>query len=189
MVTIMMIISENLNELASMRRSVKLSDGGGFLQAVEEALDSAYGSIYFNKETFVAISPKFEEKLLKDPKLAEETVQKIDDLARLGGKDSIIVIDRSGDISQYRTKPDERQRRAEHIEAEERKEALKARLHRKARVEAYFKIVKRNAIKRKLIEQENAKRPRKRYGISVSKLDSVARSILQLPTRVPDCEI
>ncbi len=181
-----MIITENLNDLSAKRPSnVSANADFGF----SDELKDAYESIYFNKSSFVAVSPKYEEKLLSDPKLADELAEKIDKLSALGGKDSIIIVDRRGEISQYRTKPDPRQERAERIEAEERKEALKARLRKKARVEAYFKIVKRNAIKRKLIEQENAKRPRKRYGISVSKLDGMARSILQLPMRTPDFEI
>lgn len=180
-----MIVTENLTALSAKRSAKTETADFGF----SDELANAYKSIYFNKKSFVAVSPKFEEKLTQDPKLAENIAEKIEKLSALGGKDSVIVVDRRGEVSQYRTKPDPRQERAERLEAEERKEALKARLRKKARVDAYVKIVKQNALKRKLIEQENAKRPRKRYGISVSKLDSMARSILQLPTRTPDFEI
>lgn len=155
-----------------------------FKQAVESAVidrDSAYNSIYFNNKSFVAISPKFEKKMQQDPKLAEDTATRIDNLTKVYGgewKDNIIVIDRSGEIKLYSAKQSKREKELEELEAENLKEAIKARLRKKARVDAYFKIVERSAIKRKLIEQENAKRARnKRYRTNLSKLNGVAQSI------------
>ncbi len=183
---------ENLN-MNRIRKSSESADNG-FSEAVINAVnkrDSAYNSIYFNKKSFVAISPKFEEKLQKDPALAEETAQKIENLTKLWGgeqNNNIIVIDRRGEVKQYCTNRGKREKELEELEAESIKEAIKARLRKKARVDAYFKIVERGAVKRKLIEQENAKRPRgKRYRYSVSKLNSVAQSILgQNPTTAAD---
>ena len=158
----------------------------GFRQAVENAVNdrnSVYNSIYFNKKSYVAISSKFEKKMLEDPELAREIAQKIEDMTKgLGSayKDSMIVIDRSGEITQYNTKTGSKRDREREIE--ELKEVAKARLRRKARLDAYFKIVKQNSIKRKLIEPENIERPRgKRYRSSPTKIDSMVRSILQQP--------
>jgi len=169
------------------RKSPETADSG-FSEAVADAINSrgsAYNSIYFNQKSFVAISPKFEKKLQTDPELAEETARKIENLTKLsalcGGdrNSSVIVIDRSGEIKQYHTKPSEREKRLEELEAESLKEAIKARLRKKARTDAYFKLVERNAVKRKLIEQENAKRPRgKRYRYNSAKLNSAIRSII-----------
>lgn len=171
----------------SLNRSRKSSGtaDSGFSEAVMDAIndrDSAYNSIYFNQKSFVAISPKFEKKMQDDPKLAEETAQKIENLTKLYGGEwsgNVIVIDRSGEIKHFRTKPTDREKELEKLEAESIKEAIKARLRKKARVDAYFKIVERNAVKRKLIEQENAKRPRdKRYRYNTAKLNSAVQSIL-----------
>ena len=158
----------------------------GFQQAVEDALNdknSIYNAIYFNKKSYVAISSKFEEKMREDPELAREIAQKIEEMTRgLGSayKDSMIVIDRSGEITQYNTKTGSKQDREREIE--ELKEVAKARLRRKARLDAYFKIVTQISMKRKLIEQENVKRPRnKRYRSDITKLDSIVKSILQQP--------
>ena len=158
----------------------------GFRQAIEDALNDKYpiyDSIYFNKKSYVAISSKFEEKMRDDPELAREIAQKIEDMTRgLGSsyKDSMIVIDRSGEITQYSTKTGDKRDREREIE--ELKEVAKARRRRKARLDAYFKIVQQNAVKRKLIEQENVRRPRgKRYRSDPVKLDSMVRSILQQP--------
>ena len=159
---------------------------GGFRQAVEEAVngkDPVCNSIYFNKKSYVAISPKFEEKMREDPELAREIAQKIEEMTKgLGSayKDSMTVIDRSGEITQYNTKTGDKRDREREIE--ELKEVAKARMRRKARLDAYFKIVQQNSIKRKLIEQENVKRPRgKRYRTYSTKLDSLVRSILLQP--------
>lgn len=152
----------------------------GFKQAVE----SACSSVYFNKETFVAISPRFEQKMLHDPDLARDFTRKIEDMTRSfgsGDKDRMVIVDRSGEITQYSTKA---RKDKELREAEDAKEAAKARLRKRARLEAYFKIVRQAAIKRKLIEEENIRRPRgKRYRSGGTRLDSIAKSILQQPNR------
>lgn len=158
----------------------------GFQQAVDEAIgsrNSVYNSIYFNKKSYVAVSSKFEEKMREDPELAREIAQKIEDMTKGLGrayKDSMIVIDRSGEITQYNTKTGDKRDREREIE--ELKEVAKSRIRRKARLDAYFKIVQQNSIKRKLIEQENVKRPRgKQYRTNSTKLDSLVRSILLQP--------
>lgn len=182
-----------LDEVRSRRLSKTADDG--FSEAVINAIndrDSAYNSIYFNQKSFVAISPQFEKKMRQDPELAEQTAERIDNLTKAFGGDynsSMIVIDKRGEIKHYQTRTDERTKKAEELEAESLKDAVKARLRRQARLEAYFKIVKRNAIKRKLIEQENAKRPRgKRYRANVAKLNSVAVSLVggTVPTSAAD---
>lgn len=178
---------KDLSELSFMSiRSRASSADDGFQQAVENAVNdknSVLNSIYFNKKSYVAISSKFEEKMREDPELAREIAQKIEEMTRgLGNayKDSMIVIDRSGEITQYNTKTGSKRDREREIE--ELKEVAKARLRRKARLDAYFKIVKQTSIKRKLIEQENIERPRgKRYRSSPTKIDSMVRSILQQP--------
>lgn len=158
----------------------------GFQQAVEEAVNdrnTVINSIYFNKKSYVAISSKFEEKMREDPELAREIAQKIEDMTRGMGsacRDSMIVIDRSGEITQYSTKTSDKRDRDREIE--ELKEVAKSRRRRKARLDAYFKLVQQNSVKRKLIEQENVRRPRgKRYRSDPAKLDILVRSILQQP--------
>ena len=88
-------------------------------------------------------------------------------------KDSIVIVNKNGEITQYCT----RSKRDEHPTAEELKEVAKARARRQARLDAYFHLLERVSIKRKLIEQENAKRLlNKKYKFSVSGLDILARS-------------
>lgn len=176
---------KNLSELAAKPAAKASASDDEFKQAVENAVierNDAYNSIYFNKKSFVAISPKFEKKMQQDPKLAENIAEKIDNLTKIYGgewKDNIIVIDRSGEIKQYSAQQSKREKELEKLEAENLKEAIKARLRKKARSDAYFKIVERGAIKRKLIEQENAKRTRnKRYRTNIAKLNSVAWGIV-----------
>lgn len=184
---------KDLSELSFMSiRSKANSADDGFRQAIEDAVNvknSVYNSIYFNKKSYVAISPKFEEKMREDPELAREIAQKIEDMTKgLGSayKDSMIVIDRSGEITQYNTKTDDKRDREREIE--ELKEVAKSRLRRKARLDAYFKIVQQISIKRKLIEQENIKRPRgKRYRSDPTKIDIMVRSILQQPKNTLPC--
>lgn len=177
---------KNIAEAAAKTVNRKTAADDGFRRAIENALNDrdTYNSIYFNKKSFVAVSPKFEKEMQEKPELAPSIAQKIDELTRDFGNDRknrMIVIDRSGEITQYSTKTN---KRAEQREAENIKDAAKARLRKKARLEAYFKIVKQNSIKRKLIEQENIKRPRgKRYRSGGTQLDSIAKSILQQPNR------
>lgn len=185
-----MFVNIKINDLAELyvknSSSVASLADDGFQQAIEDAVSdrsSIYNSIYFNKKSYVAISSKFEEKMREDPELAREIAQKIENMTKgLGSayKDSMIVIDRSGEITQYNTKTGDKRDREREIE--ELKEVAKSRMRRKARLDAYFKIVQQNSIKRKLIEQENVKRPRgKRYRANTTKLDSLVRSILLQP--------
>lgn len=158
------------------------SADNGFRQAVWNAVNDKR-SVYFNRKSFIAISPKLEERMEQDPELAREIAQKIEEMTSgLGSscKNHMIIIDRSGEITQYC--PQKYDKRARDREYEEAKAVEKARLRRKARLDAYFKIVQQISIKRKLIEQENIRRPRgKRYRSDTTKLDSLVKSILQQP--------
>lgn len=160
----------------------------GFQSELETALDSrsgipqnstdifgGYGGGY--SEAFVAVSPKITEKLKNDPEYSAELFQKLNALLRRQGEDmknSVIIVNREGEISQhcFYSKDEER-----HPTPEELKAAARARARRKARLDAYFRLLERNSIKRKLIEQENAKRlVNKKFRFSVSGLDIAARS-------------
>ena len=141
-------------------------DGGLF----QNELVSALG------KQMVVISPKIEAKMKNDPEYSEELSQKLNELLQSQGKsmrDSIVIVNKNGEITQYCTRP----KREKHPTAEELKEVAKARARRKARLDAYFHRLERSAIKRKLIEQENAKRLiNKKYRRSVSALDIEARA-------------
>ena len=157
-----------------------------FRQAVENALHSKnfeLDPIYRNRNSHIVISPKFEARIQDDPELALEIAQKIKSMtSSLGShcKDNTIIIDRSGEITQY--SPKSYDKKAREREIEDAKEVAKARLRRKARLDAYFKIVQQVSMKRKLVEQENIKRPRnKRYRSDIVRLDSIVKSILQQP--------
>lgn len=171
---------KSLTELAACSGAKTPASGDdSFRQTVESACNSAY----FNKETFVAISTRFEQKMLCDPDLAHDIARKIEDMTRAFGssdKNRMVIVDRSGEITQYSTgtRKDEDLR-----EAENAKEAAKARLRKKARLDAYFKIVRQTAIKRKLIEEENIRRPRGKRRLVGTQLDSIAKSILQQPNK------
>lgn len=155
-----------------------------FKTAVEEALgaNSAYNSIYYNKKSFVAVSPKFEKKLQEDPELAREISQKIDNITSglTGNRNRhMIIIDRSGEITEYTEKPYDK--KAAQKELDERKAVERARLRKKARLDAYFKLLNQMSIKRKLIEEENIKRARnKRYRVSGARAQSIAQSLFPL---------
>ncbi len=152
-----------------------------FKKAVEDALgfNSAYNSIYYNKKSFVAVSPTFEKKLQDDPELAKEISRKIDEMTSgLTGSRyrHTIVIDRRGEIKEYTEKPYDR--KAAQKELDERKEVERARLRRKARLDAYFKLLNQMSMKRKLVEQENLKRAQnKRYKVSGSSAQSIAQML------------
>lgn len=128
-------------------------------------------------DAYVVISPKIEEKLINDPEYYEQLSQKLEELLRGQGenmRNSVVIVNREGEISQhcFRSKREE-----SHPTAEELKEVAKARARKKARLDAYFHLLERVSIKRKLIEQENAKRlVNKKYRLSVSGLDITARS-------------
>lgn len=155
-----------------------------FKKAVEEALgfNSAYNSIYYNTKSFIAVSPTFEKKLQDNPELAREISQKIDDITSglTGSKyRHTIVIDRRGEIKEYTEKPYDR--KAAQKELEERKEVERARLRRKAKLDAYFKLLNQMSMKRKLIEQENLKRlQNKRYRVSGASAQSIAQMLFPI---------
>ena len=152
-----------------------------FKKAVEDALgmNSAYNSIYYNKKSFVAVSPTFEKKLQDDPELAKEISQKIDEMtsSMTGSKyRHTIIIDRRGEITEYTEKPYDR--KAAKKELDERKEVERARLRRRAKLDAYFKLLNQMSMQRKLIEQENRKRlQNKRYKVSGSSAQSIAQML------------
>ena len=157
-----------------------------FRQAIEDAVcgkNSELDPIYHNQNSYVVISPKFEEQLQNDPELALEIARKIESMTGAmcrRQKENTIIIDRRGELTQY--SPKSYDKKAREREYEEAKEVEKARLRRKARIDAYFKIVRQISMKRKLVEQENIKRPRnKRYRSDIVKLDSIVKSILQQP--------
>lgn len=167
----------NILEYLSKPNPPSFAADSGFTSAVEAALNL--------RDTYTVISPKLEEKLSQDPDLAQNVAKKLAELTRGysgDGKNRLIVVDRRGEVAEYNTSRD---KRAEQREYENAKEAAKARLRKKARLEAYFKIVKQISIKRKLIELENLKHPRnKRYRKNGTQLDNIAQNILQQPNRV-----
>ena len=128
-------------------------------------------------EAFTVVSPRIIEKIKNDPEYSEELSQKLNALLKRQGesiKNCVVIVNREGEISQhcFYSKNEER-----HPTAEELKAVAKARARRKARLDAYFHLLERNSIKRKLIEQENAKRLlNKKFRFSVSGLDITARS-------------
>ncbi len=132
----------------------------------------------------VLISPKIEKQLIGNSDLAQEIEQKIHEL---GGslQNSIVIVNRRGEVSQY-TFPKEREET--HPTAEELKAVARARARKKARLDAYFHLLERVSIKRKLIEQENAKRfLSKKYRFTSTRLDSTARARqITVPPMNPD---
>lgn len=169
---------------ASAPSGTRADDGGLFRSELADALGSHSESSeglpdYFGgySDAFVVVSPKLEEKLSNDPEYSEQLSQKLNALLKSQGeslKNSIVIVNRDGEISQYCTRPEREER---HPTAEELKEVAKARARRKARLDAYFHLLERVSIKRKLIEQENAKYLRnKKYRLSVSGLDIAARA-------------
>lgn len=154
--------------------------GAELAEALEKHSDSSENTgTYFAGYTnaFVVISPKTEEKLLSDPEYSEQLSQKLEELLHSQGqsmKNSVVIVNREGEISQHCFRSEREER---HPTAEELKEVAKARARKKARLDAYFHLLERVSIKRKLIEQENAKRlTNKKYRLSVSGLDIAARS-------------
>ena len=177
-------VGETLDRTVSASTFAQNSDGGLFQSELDNAIEkqsdnSGECSGYFGGcwNPMVVISPKIEEKMRNDPEYSEELSQKLNELLHGRGrsaKDTVVIVSKDGEISQYCTRP---KREPEHPTAEELKEVAKARARRKARLDAYFHLLERVAIKRKLIEQENAKRLRnKKYRYSVSGLDIEART-------------
>lgn len=164
--------------------TAQYSDGGLFRSELAGAVGKQSDNLGINSDYFggasnpmVVISPKIEEKMRNDPDFSEELSQKLNELLHNQGKsikDSIVIVNKNGEISQYCTRS---KREPEHPTAEELKEVAKARARRKARLDAYFHLLERTAIRRKLIEQENAKRLlNKKYRRSVSGLDIETRA-------------
>lgn len=185
-------VNEFSDITALIQSRAQSSDNGLFHEAIENALieRDAGTSLRLAADTdsgYVVVSPKLEEKLKADPELAEEIAQKINEMCRCYGencRDNIVVVDRNGEITHYCTKHDKNK---DYPTAEQLKELAKARARKKARLDAYFKLVERISIKRKLIEQENAKRAvNKKYRYSVAKIDLIAKSILQKPSKEPE---
>lgn len=184
-------ITEFADINAFLRSRARNSDGGLFREAIENALsergDDTVLPLPGGAEGCVVVSPQFEEKLRENPGLAEELTRKINDMCRCYGKncrDNIVAVDRNGEITRYCTKHDKNK---DYPTAEQLKEIAKARARKKARLDAYFKLVERISVKRKLVEQENLKRGRnKRYRYSVAQLDIIAKSILQKPSKEPE---
>ncbi len=184
-------IKEFFDITALIQSRVQSSDNGLFREAIENAMTERDNNASLPLDPdidsgYVVVSPKLEEKLKADPGLAEELAQKINEMCRCYGKncrDNIVVVDRSGEITRYCPKHDKNK---DYPTAEQLKELAKARARKKARLDAYFKLVERISIKRKLIEQENAKRAvNKKYRYSVAKIDLIAKSILQKPSKEP----
>lgn len=186
-------ITEFTDINAFIQNRTQNTDNSLFRQAVEEAISGRE-----NAETpltgipgvtsgYVVVSQKPENKFKDDPGLAEELAQKIAEMSKCYGKscrDNIVVVDRNGEITRYCPKHDKSK---DYPTAEELKALAKARARKKARLDAYFKLVERISIKRKLIEQENIKRgANKKYRYSPAKIDMIAKSILQKPSKEPE---
>lgn len=174
----------NIGQTAFAGSGTRADDNGLFRSELADALGSRSESSeglpgYFGgySDAFVIVSPKIEEKLQSDPEYSEQLSQKLRELLKSRGeslKNSIVIVNRDGEISQYCARPEREER---HPTAEELKAVAKARARKKARLDAYFHLLERVSIKRKLIEQENAKRLRdKKYRFSVSCLDITARA-------------
>lgn len=142
--------------------SAKTSDGGEFASALCGLLSGN-----------VIISPKLEARLTGDTESAREILEKIIQAKKeLGGSEnSVIIVNRQGEVSHYSFKKEKDKTQPT---AEELKAVAKARARKKARLDAYFHLLERVSVKRKLIEQENAKGS-KRYR-SVTQLDNIARN-------------
>lgn len=158
---------------------IRASDSGGFQSELAGALGkrSEMTEDNFCGYPGVVISPKIEEKLRSDPEYSELLSKKLKELLHGQSenlKNSVVIVDKNGEITQHCFSRDREDR---HPTAEELKEVAKARARKKARLDAYFRLLERVSIKRKLIEQENAKRfAGKKYRFSVSCLDIIARS-------------
>lgn len=121
----------------------------------------------------VIISPKLEARLDEDPELSENIARKIRELSG-APRDSVVIVNKRGEVSRYTF---DKERAETHPTAEELKAVARARARKKARLDAYFHLLERTSIKRKLIEQENARRFfKKKYRISATQLDSTARA-------------
>ncbi len=186
-------ITEFTDITAFVKNHAHEADNSLFQQAIENAVaerkntEMPLSSVTGIANGYVVVSPKLESKLKDDPELAEQLSQKIAEMSRCYGKncrDNIVVVDRNGEILRYCPKHDKKE---DHPTAEELKALARARARKKARLDAYFKLVERISIKRKLIEQENVKRgANKKYRYSPARIDMIAKSILQKPSKEPE---
>lgn len=144
--------------------SAETSDNGEFAAALGGFLSGN-----------VIISPKIQGQLAGGSEAAREIREKISQaMKELGSdRDSVIIVNRQGEVSHYSFKKENDKTR---LTAEELKAVAKARARKKARLDAYFHLLERVSIKRKLIEQENAKASNKKYRCSVTRLDIIARN-------------
>lgn len=158
--------------------AVNFSDGGEFGEMVEKAVLQKNLSEFpegLSSGCFVAISPKIVAKMRENADLCENIrsqIEKLQQNIQNNARDSFIVVDRNGEVLKYRVKDD----RPSHPTAEELREVAKARARKKARLDAYFHLLEKICIKRKLIEQENAKNRGKKYRISATLLNRLAES-------------
>ncbi len=153
--------------------------GGEFGEMVEKAVSrknlSEFPAAGLSTGCFVAISPKIIAKMRENADLCENIRSQIEKLQKNiqnNARDSFIVVDRNGEVLKYRIKDD----RPSHPTPEELREVAKARARKKARLDAYFHLLEKVCIKRKLIEQENAKNKGKKYRISETLLNRLAES-------------
>lgn len=164
---------------------VSKDDGGEFLSAIMNAVGSRQS--FTEQETFsgtTIISPKFEQKLRDDSELREAFSEKISSMTmgcgNINCKDDIVIVARDGNIIQYCL---ERERnRFKKPDAEELKSVARARARKRAKLSAYFRRLQRYGIKRKLVEQENAKRVKGKKFRSVSKLNTITDSLTTIQT-------
>lgn len=179
-------ITEFTDINALMRSRAQTLDNGLFRDAVENALSERGEFASDGAESLVLVSSKLEQKLKENPELAEDIYRKINEMCTCYGKscrDNIVVVDRNGEIARYCPTHDKKKDRPT---SDELKEIAKARARKKAKLDAYFKLVERISIKRKLVEQENLKRgANKKYRYSVMQLDTIAKSISQKPSKDP----
>lgn len=186
-------ITEFADINAFIKNRTQNSDNSLFREAIENAVADLENSEKLSSgipgatSAYVIVSPKTEDKLKTDPDLAEELSRKIAEMSKCCGKncrDNIVVVDRNGEITRYCPKHDKNK---DYPTAEELKALARARARKKARLDAYFKLVERISVKRKLIEQENIKRgANKKYRYSPAKIDLIVKSILQKPSKEPE---
>lgn len=152
-----------------------------------DAVENAVSMLESSTSGCVVVSPKLEGKFKDDPEFAEEIARKIAEMTGCYGKtcrEKIVVVDKNGEITGYCPKHDKNK---DYPTSEQLKELAKARARKKARLDAYFKLVERISVKRKLVEQENLKRAaNKKYRYSPDHIDMLAKSILQKPSKTPE---
>ena len=158
-----------------------------FLSAVLDIVESKRNISncnYFSGTTI--ISPKFEQRLEDDSELREAFYKKLSSMAPgCGRKDcrgDTVVVARDGNIFSFCFEREKE--RFKKPTSEELKAVAKARARKRAKLSAYFRRLQRYGIKRKLVEQENAKRVKGKKYRSISKLNTITDSLttIQLPS-------